>query len=134
MKRATTILAVIIAILSPAFVYAQPGKPTLTSPANGSTKVSLTALLAWNSPLLPDSFRIQISPTNTFANLVLDVTQGNSNVYTPSAGVLHHYRNYYWRVQGIDNILGAGAWSDPSTFLTIDTVAAPPVLKKPANN
>lgn len=134
MKRAITILAGAIAVLSPAFVNAQPGKPTLTSPADGSTKVSLTALLAWNSPLLPDSFRIQIAPDNTFNNPVLDVTQGNSNVYTPSAGVLNHYRNYFWRVQGIDNLLGAGAWSDPSTFRTIDTVSVPPMLIKPANN
>lgn len=133
MKRATTKVLLAFALLFGGAAYAQPGAPAPASPADGTTKVSLTENLIWNNSFTVDSFRLQIATDTSFNNLVFDTTQGASILYKLRSGLLANYVNYYWRVQGID-MIGAGPWSARSSFRTIDNLPLAPNLLKPTNN
>lgn len=130
MKRATTIVFLAVFLGCSIIASAQPGKPTLTLPSKGATKVSVSDNIVWNSPTAVDSFQVQISLNTTFANPVLDRMQDATNVYTFANGLLKKYTVYHWRVRGKDSN-GYGEWSDTFNFRTIDSAAPAPTLFLP---
>lgn len=94
-----------------------PGVPTLQTPVNGATSVSVFPTFTWNGVSGATSYEVQVSSSGgTFAGSDLEdqgIVYGstsyknNSNQY--SSGV------YFWRVRAI-NSAGTGNWSASYTF------------------
>lgn len=98
-----------------------PSAPTLSSPANGSTGVSVTPTLSWSASSGATSYSLQASTDNTFASTVT-VNQASLTSTSYSASSLANSTTYYWRVNAT-NSYGTSSWSSVSSFTT---VAAPP--------
>ncbi|MBX7047143.1 MAG: T9SS type A sorting domain-containing protein [Ignavibacteria bacterium] len=96
-----------------------PPTPTLVSPPNGQSGVSLTPSLIWNSLTGVTSFQIQVSTQANFSTITDSATvAGNLNIYNVPAGRLGLATNYNWRVRAI-NASGTGAWSSSFSFFTL---------------
>jgi len=105
-----------------------PGTPTLVSPTDDTTNVSLTTELQTGTFSDPDSgnthlqTRWQISKMLDFSALVLDVTcTGHLTSLTVPTSLLEEGTAYYWRVMFFDNLESASEWSDPYSFTTLTT-------------
>lgn len=97
-----------------------PAAPTLLSPANLATGVSLTPALDWTDVSGADYFRVQISTSSTFTTTVLDITNIEASNYSVPSGNLSGNTIYYWRVCGY-NAGGQGAWATYFRFTTLQT-------------
>jgi len=107
-----------------------PPAPTLSSPANGATGVSIPATLSWNASSGASSYRVQVSTASDFSTLTYDqsgITSTSTSVSGLAANTL-----YYWRVNA-SNAGGTSAWSATWSFTT-GSVAPPaaPTLSSPA--
>lgn len=89
----------------------------LSSPANGTTGVSVTPTLGWALDCVADTYRVQISTASDFSTIVLDQAAIATNSYPVLPGMLNTSTAYYWRVAGANN-LGVGAWSTAASFTT----------------
>lgn len=96
-----------------------PLQVTLLSPSNGSSNVTLTPTLFWNTSTNSTNYRVQVSPSNTFSYIV-DSATVSTNQRTIPSGKLNIATTYYWRVQGI-NSFGNGPWSTVWSFFTVIT-------------
>jgi Putative binding domain, N-terminal len=95
---------------------APPAAPTLVSPANGATAVSLTPLLTWSASSLATSYDIYFG-TSATPPLVTNVSVTNYNPGPLIAG-----QTYYWQIVA-RNASGTGAslvWS----FTTMSVATA----------
>ncbi|MDD5363100.1 MAG: BNR-repeat neuraminidase N-terminal domain-containing protein, partial [Ignavibacteria bacterium] len=102
-------------------VVAAPVSPTLLSPANGSTGISLTPLLDWNDVATATSYRVQITTgadSSTFTTPVWDSAGIAPSQVTVPAGKLSQNTKYYWRVNAA-NGGGTGAWAAKWNFTTL---------------
>jgi len=97
-----------------------PTAPTLITPPNNSTGVSLTPYMDWSDVTGASYYRLQISTSQTFTTTVLDVTNLATSEYNISSGVLSGNANYYWRVCAY-NVGGQGPYSSPFHFTTMQT-------------
>jgi hypothetical protein len=105
-----------------------PYKPTLISPANGATDVSLTPRLQTSIFSDPNSgdthFKSewQISIANDFSSTVLNET---STVQLTSITIPHlvltEGTTFYWRVRYSDNHSSFSEWSNTFSFSTLTT-------------
>ena len=96
-----------------------PFAPILVSPSNGSSNVTLTPTLFWNTSTNSTNYRVQVSPSNTFSYIVDSATLSTNQRTIPS-GKLNPATTYYWRVQGV-NSFGNGPWSTAWSFFTVIT-------------
>ncbi len=108
-----------------------PDAPTLVSPADGATDVSLTPTLSWTGE--GDNFSVEVASDAAFTTIV-DAAVVTTTDYTVSAGALEHSTTYYWHV----NASNANGTSDYSTTWSFTTAAASgppdaPVLVSPAD-
>jgi hypothetical protein len=130
MKKLITTTVLILLILFASNIYSQPQPPTLVSPPNGATNVSLFPTFVWNASSGATSYRLQIIEG---VNIVFDQQGITSTSYTLSSAVLTYNTSYYWRV----NATGPGGtsdWSAQWTFTTQIQAPSPPVLLSPPNN
>ena len=95
--------------------------PSLRSPANGSTGVSLEISLDWNSTSGADSYSLQVSETSSFSSTVVD--QGEITSSNKQVTGLKGNTKYYWRVNAA-NSDGTSPWS--STFNFTTDITSPP--------
>ena len=117
MKRTLKVIVLISAFfVFQSFSFAQP---TLTSPGNNSTDVSLQPTFQWSSGSTTEQF--QIATDNNFTAVVLDLTfASNETSYTlTEAEKLNNSATYFWRV----SLDGGTTWSAVFTFTTIREVA-----------
>lgn len=116
------------------FSTVPPGQFSLTSPANGSTGVSLTPTFTWSDSTAETGYRIQISTTNDFSAIVFqDATiAANSVNYTLGSGILNNGTTYFWKITALSPLSQLDAGNAPFTFST--TVPTPFNLTSPANN
>jgi hypothetical protein len=100
-------------------VVAAPSAPTLSSPANGSTRVAITPTMSWNASTGAASYELQIAADNTFVTPIFDLSgiTATSKAVSPA---LSNGTTYYWRVNAT-NAGGSSAWSSASNFKTIGT-------------
>lgn len=88
--------------------------PTLLSPADTASSVSLTPTLSWNPLDGASYYELQVSPFFSFMTLVYDdTTSGLSRTIGP----LNAASKYFWRVRGI-NASGVGPFSAVRSFMT----------------
>ena len=109
-----------------------PGIPTLASPADNATGISLPPALSWYVATNAATYQLQVATSSTFANPVADISNitGNSS---PVSG-LAYSTQYFWRVQAV-NATGASGWSATRSFTTIPLpLPAIPTLVAPVNN
>ena len=99
---------------------AVPIAPTLISPANGSTGISLTPTLNWND--IPNAFDYGVQLTNdpNFLTLVINVNGLTNSEYTVPTGILDPNTVYFWRANA-RNGLGTGTFSTIWFFTSVVT-------------
>jgi transposase-like protein len=105
-----------------------PPAPNLLSPPDGAVNVSLLPVLIWNRAPTATSYRVQVATNMLFTQVVFDdstLTDTSRQVGQLNANTL-----YYWHVRG-RNIGGAGPYSDPFRFTTIDVPPAPSLISPP---
>ncbi|MGV8018907.1 MAG: hypothetical protein AB2L26_12115 [Ignavibacteria bacterium] len=93
-----------------------PSMPTLLTPANNATGVPLTPTFTWTTVPTATSYRLQISTSTSFSNIIVNVVQTGASYVLPS-GYLVGNTNYYWRVAAI-NEGGQGSWATYFHFTT----------------
>ena len=94
-----------------------PSAPTLLSPADLATGISISPTLNWNASSGATSYQVQVSTVSNFATTVFD----QSGIATTSASVTPALSNntiYYWRVNAT-NASGTSGWSTAWSFTTI---------------
>lgn len=114
-------------------VFGIPAPPTLLSPPNGATGVSLTPLLDWADDISVTSYRLQIAQDSLFNSILKDTTGFTVSQVQIQSGLLENFRWYYWRVR-TTNSIGTGDWSLVFRFRTVLGIPAAPQLVSPANN
>jgi plastocyanin len=103
-----------------------PGQPTLSSPADGATAVSLTPTLVTGPFADPDSggthkqTEWQIGTMSDFSTVVFStISSSNLTSLTVPTFVLAEGTTHYWRVRYYDNHLSASDWSEGYSFTTL---------------
>lgn len=109
-----------------------PAAPTLLSPVNFATGVSLTPLLDWVEDISATSYQVQLSQDSTFASVLWDTSGFNISQVPVRAGLLTNVQTYFWRVR-TTNPIGTGPWADPFRFMTLLIPPVAPVLVDPPN-
>ncbi|MCE1164775.1 MAG: dockerin type I domain-containing protein [Bacteroidetes bacterium] len=94
-----------------------PPAPTLLTPPNNQTGVSLTPSFTWSNVATATSYVFQISTNATFTNIIVNVPNLTFASYMLPSGYLVGNTNYYWRVAGV-NAGGQGAWAPYFKFTT----------------
>ncbi len=94
-----------------------PRQTVLSIPANNALIVVLTPTLTWNLSCDADSYRVQVSTTNTFTTTVIDQTAIVGTTYAVPMGILNPNTTYYWRSIATNNV-GLGTWSNTYSFTT----------------
>jgi len=97
-----------------------PLAPTLLLPVNGAIGVILTPFFDWTDVSGATKYRLQISTSNIFANIVYDNNNIATSEYVLPSGYLIGSTQYYWRVAAI-NSGGQGPYSAGFTFTTQQT-------------
>ena len=92
---------------------AAPPSPTLTVPYNTQTNLPTTLMLRWDSSAGATRYRLQLSTSSLFSNMVVDDTTLATN--SRKVGPLLNNTTYYWRVQA-RNIGGASQYSSTWSF------------------
>jgi hypothetical protein len=107
------------------FIYARgytggsaPSAPTLVSPSNGATGVSLTPTLQWNAVSGASSYRVQVDDNSDFSSVVVDASGLTGTSYSVPSGKLNYNTKYYWRVNA-SNSYGTSGWSSVWNFTTM---------------
>lgn len=98
-------------------VVGVPAAPTLISPPNGATNVSITPLFDWSDVATATSYRLQISTNPSFTNVVFNQIGIDSSQFSLPSGVLIGNTQYYWRVLAA-NAGGSGPWATAFNFTT----------------
>ena len=101
------------------------GTPTLVAPADASVNQATSPMMIWNVVQGANTYRLQISTTNTFASTVYDdSTRTSTSQAIPGLAV---GTTYYWRV---DSKISGGtsAYSNVWSFTTIGVPAAPVLI------
>lgn len=107
------------AVLNPP-VQTPPTSPSLVSPSNGATGVSLNPTLSWNTSSGAVSYTLQVSSSPTFSTFI--VNQGGIMATSYSINGLLNNTTYYWRVNAVNNA-GTSGWSNVWSFKTVDAQA-----------
>jgi hypothetical protein len=92
-----------------------PTVPTLISPANNATGVSIAQVLLWSSVQRADSYHLQIAEDDGFTVQVMDHSGLGGTQYQTA---LSHGTVYYWRVRA-QNDGGFSDWSGIRSFTTL---------------
>jgi hypothetical protein len=109
-----------------------PSVPTLSSPANAATNVSIAPTLSWTAASAATSYNLEYSTSSSFASNVTTIT----GITTTSRAIsgLANSTTYYWRVSST-NSTTTSAPSAARSFTTAAPLAIPvaPTLSAPAN-
>ena len=108
-----------------------PEPPTLVSPANNSTKVSITPTFSWSaaSGVTPSGYKVFCDQNNPPTTQIANVTQTS---YTLSSPLLYN-TTYYWSVLAYTSA-AEGEKATAYNFTTIMELPGTPTLISPENN
>ncbi|MEO8513624.1 MAG: hypothetical protein ABI543_08695 [Ignavibacteria bacterium] len=102
-------------------ILAPPPPPILLLPPNNSTDQSFLPLFDWEDSPTAEFYRLQVSTSSSFSNIILD--SGNIPVSVMQSPYFYFVTgtNYFWRVNATNsNGVSTGDWSPAFTFRTID--------------
>ena len=102
-----------------------PNPPTLFSPSNGATNVSIPPSLVWNVSSGATSYTLQVSPNSNFTSFVYN--QSGLTGTSQQVGGLNNNTTYYWRVSATNNY-GTSSWSSVWNFTTTGPVSGKKML------
>jgi len=103
---------------------AVPSPPTLSSPANAATGVSIAPTLVWQASAGAASYRVQVSTSSGFGSTVVD--QAGITGTSQAISGLAIGTQYFWRVNAT-NAGGTSAFAAAFSFTTVAvTVPTPP--------
>jgi hypothetical protein len=105
--------------------------PLLASPADSATGLATSPTLSWNPSGGATSYRLQVSTSVSFANVIHDGS-GIPGTTAAVSGLLKKTL-YYWRVSA-SNTKCASEWSDIWRFTTLVDAPAPPELLSPPDS
>lgn len=107
--------------------------PILVSPSDQASNQELTGTLQWEAVANASSYRVQISETSNFSNVLVDQGALTSNQF--SYTVPKSATRYFWRVLA-SNGGGNGNWSTVWSFTTKTSVQIPsiPILSSPTKD
>ncbi|MCS7227986.1 MAG: amidase domain-containing protein, partial [Endomicrobia bacterium] len=94
-----------------------PSAPTLVSPSNGATGVSLTPTLDWNAVSGASSYQVNLDNNSDFSSLIVNASGLTGTSYNIPSGRLSYNTRYYWRVRA-SNSYGSSGWSSIWSFTT----------------
>jgi len=94
-----------------------PAAPSLTSPSNGATDVSLAPMLSWSAAAQAASYLVEVATDAGFSGIVFTTTTGGTGAAVSPA--LDPLTEYFWRVRA-SNICGDGSYSSTFSFTTRD--------------
>lgn len=114
-------------------IFGTPAAPTLLSPPNFATGISLTTLLDWVEDISATNYQVQISQDSLFGTVLWDTTGFNVSQVPVRAGLLTNVQTYFWRVR-TTNPIGTGPWANPFRFTTVLIPPIAPQLVDPPNN
>jgi uncharacterized protein YjdB len=103
-------------------VVAPPAQPALYLPNDGSTDQPSNITLQWYSSYEAQTYRLQVSRTSAFTQIVIDDSTRTATTCQLS-GLVNGV--YYWRVSA-SNVAGTSAWSSAWSF----TVGPPTGVEK----
>lgn len=103
-------------------VPSAPPPPTLVSPSNGATGISLTPTLQWSDSPGATSYQVQVATNTNFNSPVVDHTTGVSEYEIPPGRLIGN-TVYYWRVRA-HNEGGYSDWSAVWHFQTLQTLTS----------
>ncbi|MBU2483415.1 MAG: hypothetical protein KJ760_20205, partial [Proteobacteria bacterium] len=103
----------------------KPESPTLSSPSNGATNISLPPTLSWNSSSGATSYTLQVAKDDQFTSSSLVYDQNVGNKTTQQVTGLSNSTPYYWRVNA-ENSNGISGWSAVWNFTTVSLTNNPP--------
>ena len=87
--------------------------PTLLSPSNNQTAVSLSPTISWNSVTGVASYNVQVATDQAFSNIYLNKTGETTSSLALSG--LTNGSTYFWKVASV-NSAGTAAWSPIWSF------------------
>ncbi|MFO8029820.1 MAG: PQQ-binding-like beta-propeller repeat protein [Cyclonatronaceae bacterium] len=97
-----------------------PGMVYLDMPEDGAVDVPTNSELMWESAGGASFYQLQISTDKNFSTTVIDRSEIETTTYQVED--LAFGTVYFWRVRGINNA-GEGAWSEPRSFRTEESVS-----------
>ncbi len=109
-------------------VISPPQAPVLNLPENNAEEQLLSPLFTWADNLNTDSYQIQISDDENFANILFDVEDIAINEFQLFSN-LQKTTQYFWKVRA-KNISGYGDWSSIFNFTTAEYQVLNLSLKK----
>ena len=92
-----------------------PPAPTLSSPTDGATDISLPPTLIWNASTDATSYTLQVSTNSNFTSF--DYNQIGLTETSQTVSGLNATTHYYWRVNAM-NGNGTSGWSSVWNFTT----------------
>ena len=105
-------------------------KPTLISPFNNATGVSLSPILVWTAVSGADKYRLEVNTKQDFTGGIVFDNAALTDTTQALSG-LSYYTTYYWRVTASSNALSKVNTSDVYSFTT---KLATTTLSSPTNN
>jgi uncharacterized protein (TIGR02145 family) len=102
-----------------------PNPPTLLTPTDGATDVSLTPTLSWNASSGATSYTLQVSMSNSFSSFVINQS-GLTTTSTQITGLIK-LSKYFWRVIAV-NSFGNSAESSIWLFTTLGSCVGTPIV------
>jgi len=101
--------------------------PTLISPINGASSVTLTPLIDWSDVSGATSYNLQVATNPGFSTPVIDLSSLPSSQYQVPSGILQANTLYYWRVSA-SNSNGTSAWATAWNFTTLASPNTPNLI------
>lgn len=111
----------------------KPQPPTLISPMNGATAISVQPTLTWNASDGADSYMLQVAIDTLFTISSLIYTQEGLTGTSQMLSGLNNLTSYYWRVNAKNSYGTSVQWSSIWSFTTNGPLPLPPMLLLPAN-
>jgi hypothetical protein len=129
MRKIFYSIFILLTFLVVSGVNAQPLPPTLWTPPNGATNVSLFPTFTWSSSSGASSYNLQVG---TGPTTVIDISNIIGTSYTVTQAILTPLTSYYWRMSS-NGTGGTGSWSGYFTFTTAMVIPAAPNLTSPTD-
>lgn len=101
--------------------------PTLISPTNGASSVTLTPLIDWSDVTGATTYNVQVANNSGFNSPVIDLSSLPTSQYQVPSGILQANTLYYWRASA-SNSNGTSSWTTAWNFTTLASPNTPNLI------